>query len=1367
MNITSLTTISPSRWAAALLSLALATGFVAATAAPVSAATGSVDSPSITVASDGDKTVSPVLDNDLHNGIVGTNDSVCFTWAVSSAGLTDGTFAQALPAGWAWTEASLVTLVSDSDLYTSSYAITGDVATGQTLTATITIPPGSTILQLGPLCAVPTSNATVGNYTPTLVVTDGVGETTVTADPIEVVGTPKMDVSKFLYRSQGNAQHDFGSGQELGSYIDFRIVIQQPLGAPSYGSLATDFPDPFTINDDFTLSLPLSAPHIELIEATNGTPTLSGTDIVVTGATGVGDVPWGVTVRMWFRASELPAPTDEPAFVSVDNTASVDEGFTDEDPSNNTGTGSLQEPIVGGINATTGKEIYVALDADNPVLGVDPSGSAAHANVTSGIVSPGAVIFSRSYLQLTTRLTGEVVPATNAINYDFWDPTQQQLHGTDGDIYVGGAGGPELPASEVEITYTTQDGTSVDPATLTWFSRSDPAFDVTTVRGIRIRYIGDGTSHQYTQPWYVASVPFDVVELPNRTVPDTAKFYADEAENPPFWTRFVTTSTNVLSLAKSVDKPAIASGSSLTYTMNPAVNTPLGGQPSEVTGLIVTDTLPTSIVSVDVSGVDPDWSVSQTPGDPGPDGIPGTSDDVSGIVLVFSYLPGGGAVTTGQSLAPIVFSATSSALRPASGTIINSAVIFANETAQAEIARTATAVTTVGQADVLGKSKVADDPQIEVRDPQVSWTNSWFNFQSEAQGLTHFVDVLPYNGDGRGTSFTGTATLASATILGADAASYTLEYTTDAPGSIGAAPATGTTWLPAPAGGDFSGISGVTALRASVPVFLNGEAGLGGMRVVLDVVGQSDGDIYANTLTGRVNIDLADPVAGNPFPEGNPVIVEVVASDISGTVWSDENGNGADDGEPGIPGVTVSLLNADGTPVLAADGTTPVTTVTDANGYYVFEDYHSGQYRVVVQPPTGGTNTYDLDGTLDSDSGDVELGVDTVLTDVDFGYQFFGGLVINKVIAGPGGEAFGAGPFVFEVVCTFDGEIVLTDTVTLTPAEGAAAVTSEIIDGLPAGASCTVTETDNGGADATPAPVIVEIGATSTVTAELTNHFSQGIVEVTKVLEGDAAESDAVADLEFEVLVTCQIETTNDGGETIIGTLYSGTATLRGGETVPVVDADGDPVLLPLGAHCFGEETETRGADSAVVDYTSFDDAAIVGSSDTEQTLTITATNTFDFVDITVRKIVKGAGLPGPFTFELDCTREGDPYPLAADDAAFTLSHGQSRTIQVLAGTVCAVTETNVPSGVIVTTVDTDDTTTGGTTDGVVIANPQGHTITVTNTYPVVSGTGGNGLAFTGSSLIVGPLVIGGIVMVVGTALVLLALRGRRARDAQ
>ncbi|MEZ4714912.1 MAG: SdrD B-like domain-containing protein, partial [Caldilineaceae bacterium] len=86
---------------------------------------------------------------------------------------------------------------------------------------------------------------------------------------------------------------------------------------------------------------------------------------------------------------------------------------------------------------------------------------------------------------------------------------------------------------------------------------------------------------------------------------------------------------------------------------------------------------------------------------------------------------------------------------------------------------------------------------------------------------------------------------------------------------------------------------------------------------------------------------------------------------IGDFIWWDQNEDGIQDaGEPGIPGVTVTLLDSGGNPVGA-----PV--ITGPNGEYLFENLLPGDYTVVVTPPTNGlpspiNQTVD---TADSDFG--------------------------------------------------------------------------------------------------------------------------------------------------------------------------------------------------------------------------------------------------------------------------------------------------------------------------------------------------------------------------------------------------------------
>lgn len=119
-------------------------------------------------------------------------------------------------------------------------------------------------------------------------------------------------------------------------------------------------------------------------------------------------------------------------------------------------------------------------------------------------------------------------------------------------------------------------------------------------------------------------------------------------------------------------------------------------------------------------------------------------------------------------------------------------------------------------------------------------------------------------------------------------------------------------------------------------------------------------------------------------------------SSIGDFVWSDVNGNGIQDlGEPGLPGVTVSLYNASGTPVNNPATGQPYVVTTDANGNYKFVDLAAGTYRVGFSNlPTNTQLTGTGAGTVSTDSdpdpvtgltGNIVLGSSTNITTIDAG----------------------------------------------------------------------------------------------------------------------------------------------------------------------------------------------------------------------------------------------------------------------------------------------------------------------------------------------------------------------------------------------
>ncbi len=117
--------------------------------------------------------------------------------------------------------------------------------------------------------------------------------------------------------------------------------------------------------------------------------------------------------------------------------------------------------------------------------------------------------------------------------------------------------------------------------------------------------------------------------------------------------------------------------------------------------------------------------------------------------------------------------------------------------------------------------------------------------------------------------------------------------------------------------------------------------------------GAFDHEVLHNVAT----LDYAD-ANGNYYPQlSDYADTTVLHGSICGTVFNDLNFNGIwDAGEPGIPGVTITL-------------STGGTTVTDGNGYYCFPELPPGTYTVTE------TNLPDWSSTT-PDVVDVTLGLD-------------------------------------------------------------------------------------------------------------------------------------------------------------------------------------------------------------------------------------------------------------------------------------------------------------------------------------------------------------------------------------------------------
>ena len=117
-----------------------------------------------------------------------------------------------------------------------------------------------------------------------------------------------------------------------------------------------------------------------------------------------------------------------------------------------------------------------------------------------------------------------------------------------------------------------------------------------------------------------------------------------------------------------------------------------------------------------------------------------------------------------------------------------------------------------------------------------------------------------------------------------------------------------------------------------------------------------DGEL--NSIAATVNPGEND--AGNDF-------VEVEPGSLSGNVSQDTTGDG--NGDTPIENVELSLLDAAGDPVTDGNGDA-VTTTTDTDGNYSFNNLTPGDYTVVETQPDGLFNVSEDEGGIDDDQPD-------------------------------------------------------------------------------------------------------------------------------------------------------------------------------------------------------------------------------------------------------------------------------------------------------------------------------------------------------------------------------------------------------------
>ena len=246
-------------------------------------------------------------------------------------------------------------------------------------------------------------------------------------------------------------------------------------------------------------------------------------------------------------------------------------------------------------------------------------------------------------------------------------------------------------------------------------------------------------------------------------------------------------------------------------------------------------------------------------------------------------------------------------------------------------------------------NKTTDTPIIE-KNGDIHYKITAVNITNNPVVDFKLLDILPYNGDERGTNYHGNYTVSKIEMkqtgilsdddIGTDklnlyvsADTSVRENVTVKDDNIGSDSAV---WSNYNSGDELN----QNATAYAVVGTLDASATLD-IDIYIKTQENQALDIYKNSASVQTNKQteaMESPIA----------TVNTIKRSLNGYVWIDSNRDGLiTSGEEYLQGVNVSLLNDDGTPVQNLDSN-PIETTTNENGYYSFEDLAIGEYKVKI-----------------------------------------------------------------------------------------------------------------------------------------------------------------------------------------------------------------------------------------------------------------------------------------------------------------------------------------------------------------------------------------------------------------------------------
>lgn len=375
-----------------------------------------------------------------------------------------------------------------------------------------------------------------------------------------------------------------------------------------------------------------------------------------------------------------------------------------------------------------------------------------------------------------------------------------------------------------------------------------PPADPTQVKGIRV-VMTQAQARVYANT-YITPLVFQTIKPGTPAGTDVWSFFSGIEEPNDIWwndagpltptpgSRYPYTTgfrdvlrivTATPAISKSVDRSVVTPGVPASYTLTYSANG-AGAIPATVDGYQIVDTLPSGVTYV---------AGTATP-------APAVTTNGSGQQILTWTLNGVGT----NADHTLSYQAVADSTVTPGQTLTNSATAaYGGNTTQpatAQVTVTTNGSTTIGKtADEAFIPNVAGDGS-----GAGSWTVTLRSFDPTPQAFTDTIDILPYNGDGRGTSYSGSYALTGVTAV-PDSRVY---YTTADPGTLNDDPANAANGSAGNVTGNTVGWSTVqpanpTAVRVIGPALAPGATQA--FTVAIQTNGAKGGDILVNRAQAR------------------------------------------------------------------------------------------------------------------------------------------------------------------------------------------------------------------------------------------------------------------------------------------------------------------------------------------------------------------------------------------------------------------------------------------------------------------------------------------------------------------------------------